>query len=124
MMKLESLELWEEKDLFTEHSENDKGFVCCIKGTVYDGKISLSEFLVSDAIRDTVKYELDTLCIFLQGEKAEHLLRSASDMNNFCRDKMRDHIPYSFNRECWGFRAVGEEYIWYLALTPWNSKKD
>ena len=123
MMKLESLELWEEKDLFTEHSENDKGFVCYLKGTVYDGKISLSEFSVPDSIRDTVKYELDTLCIFLQGERAEHLLRSASDMNNFCRDKMRDHIPYSFNRECWGFRAVGEEYIWYLALTPWNSKR-
>ena len=84
MMKLESLELWEEKELFTEHSENDKGFVCYLKGTVCDGKISLSEFSVPDAIRDTVKYELDTLCIFLQGEKAEHLLRSVSDINNFC----------------------------------------
>ena len=122
-MKLESLALWEEKYLFTEQGDKDKGFVGWLKGMFFDGKLSLSEMNMSEDTDYMIRYELESLCLFLQGEGAGYMLRTLSDLTVFCREKMQDHIPYSFNRECWGFRVVSDNYIWYIACTPWNEKR-
>jgi len=122
-MKLERLALWEEKYLFNEQGDREKGFVGWLKGTFFDEMLSLSEMDVSDDTDYMIRYEFESLCLFLQGEGAGYMLRTLSDLTAFCRDKMQDHIPYSFNRECWGFRVVTDGYIWYIGCTPWNDKR-
>ena len=120
-MKLESLALWDEKSLFTEQGETDKGFIGWLKGSFDEDRLILSDMVMSgDNNLPMIRYELESLGIFLTSEDAEYMLRSVSDLNCFCRDKLHDHIPYSFNRECWGFRVLTEEYAWYIALTTWN----
>jgi hypothetical protein len=120
-MKLESLALWDEKSLFTEQGETEKGFIGWLKGSFDEDRLILSDMVMSgDNICPMIRYELESLGIFLTSEDAEYMLRSVSDLNGFCRVKLHDHIPYSFNRECWGFRVLTEDYAWYIALTPWN----
>ena len=121
-MKLEHLALWDEKTLFTEQGETDKGFIGWLKGSFNEDKLSLSDMLLYKETDSMLKYEIESLISFLKSESACYVLRSHSDLNSFCQDKVHDHIPYCFNRECWGFRVLNEEYAWYLAFTPWNSK--
>ena len=45
------------------------------------------------------------------------------DMKTFCTDRMSDHIPYSFDRECHAFRVMTNENVWYIACTPWNERR-
>lgn len=120
-MKLESLALWDEKSLFTEQGEAEKGFIGWLKGSFDEDRLILSDMVMSgDNNLPMIRYELESLGIFLTNEDAEYMLRSVPDLNGFCRDKLHDHIPYSFNRECWGFRVLTEDYAWYISLTPWN----
>ena len=119
-MKLERLALWDEKYLFTEQGETDKGFIGWLKGNFNEDRLVLSDMVMSGDNDYMIRYELESLCIFLASEGEGYMLRPLSDLNAFCRDKVRDHVPYSFNRECWGFRVLTEDYAWYIALTPWN----
>ena len=119
-MKLERLALWEEKYLFTEQGEVGKGFIGWLRGNFDEDTLVLSDMEMTKEYDHVIRYELESLCIFLASESAGYMLRSLSDLNAYCRDKVRDHVPYSFNRECWGFRVLTEEYAWYIALTPWN----
>ena len=119
-MKLESLALWDEKSLFTEQGEMEKGFIGWLKGSFDEDRLILSDMVILGDSPPMIRYEIETLGIFLTSEDAGYMLRSVSDLNGFCRDKLHDHIPYSFNRECWGFRVLTEDYAWYIALTPWN----
>lgn len=122
-MKLERLALWDEKSLFTEQGETAKGFVGWLKGCFVEDRAMLSDMELAVDVDYAIRYEIQSLYIFLQSEGAGYLLRTLSDMTAFCRDKLHDHIPYSFNRECWGFRVLTDEYAWYIALTPWNDKR-
>ena len=119
-MKLERLALWDEKYLFTEQGETDKGYIGWLKGCFDEDRLVLSDMVMTGDNDYMIRYELESLCIFLASEGAGYMLRTLSDLNAFCRDKVHDHVPYSFNRECWGFRVLTEDYAWYIALTPWN----
>ena len=122
-MKLESLLLWEEKYLFKDQGEVEKGFIGSIKG-VFDGEgLIYSDVVISREGKLRIHGELELLQIFLVGRGAGYLLRSLHDLKMFCWDKVHDHVPYSFDRECWGFRVLTEEFAWYIALTPWNPKR-
>ncbi len=121
-MKLERLALWAEKSLFTEQGETDHGFVGWCKGNFNEDRMVLSDMESADG-DCMLRYELESLCIFLASESAGYLLRTPADLKAFCRDKVHDHIPYAFNRECLGFRVLTEERAWYIALTPWNAKR-
>ena len=119
-MKLESLLLWEEKYLFKDQGEVEKGFVGSIKGVFDTEGLIYSNVVISREGKLRIHGELELLQIFLVGRSAGYLLRSLHDLKMFCWDKVHDHVPYSFDRECWGFRVLTEEYAWYIALTPWN----
>lgn len=122
-MKLERLALWAEKSLFTEQGETDKGFVGWLKGNFGTGELSLSDMEPAGDGDRMLRYEIESLCIFLASESAGYMLRALADLKAFCRDKVHDHIPYAFNRECLGFRVLTDDYAWYIALTPWNAKR-
>ena len=123
-MRFESLVLWEERTLLSEQENEEKGllgFLRCYftkdqKGFARD----LSEWKTKDR---EIKEKSEALLRFLQTEDAFYILRSEVDMRNVCRDRMRDHVPYSFRRECWGFRVLTENRVWYLSCTPWNERK-
>ena len=122
-MKLERLALWDEKYLFTEHGEKEKGFIGWLKGCFDEDRLVLSNMEMREEADGLLRYEIESLCIFLASEGAGYMLRTLFDLNAFCRDKVHDHVPYSFNRECWGFRVLTSDYAWYIALTPWNVKR-
>lgn len=122
-MKLERLALWEERYLFTEQGETDKGFIGWLSGCSDEDKMVFSDMEISSEPISELRNELDELCIFLESESAGYMLRTLSSLNAFCRDKVHEHIPYSFNRECFGFRVLTEDFAWYIALTPWNPKR-
>ena len=122
-MRLERLALWEERYLFTEQGETEKGFVGWLKGCFETDGLVFSEPMLSGEADPSFRYELESLGIFLASESAGYMLRTLLDLNAFCRDKVHDHIPYPFGRECWGFRVLTEDFAWYIALTPWNPKR-
>ena len=120
-MKLESLVLWDEIELFTECGKAEEGYMGCAKYVFSDTGIclqasSLTHFNFSE------QDELERLFLILQTEDAHCILRGQVNMTAFCNDRLHDHVPYSFNRECWGFRVIGEHIAWYLACTPWNQR--
>lgn len=121
-MKLERLAMWDEQMLFTEQGEKQKGFVGWLKAYFFEDRPILSEMTdkPDTELEPDVRYELSSLYAFLMSEGAGYMLRTLSDMTAFCHDKLHDHIPYSFNRECFGYRVFTEHYVWYIALTPWN----
>ena len=123
-MKLERLALWDEKYLFTEQGETDKGYIGWLKGCFDEDRLVLSDMVMTGDNDYMIRYELESLCIFLASEGAGYMLRTLSDLNAFCRDKVHDHVPYSFNRECWGFRVLTEDYAWYCLLYTSPSPRD
>ena len=44
-------------------------------------------------------------------------------MEGYCRNRRKSHVPMAFGRECWGFRILNENLVWYLACTPWNDRR-
>ncbi len=120
-MKLESLALWDEKELFSECGRAEDGYMGCAKyifaqSGIHQMANSLRGFSFAE------QYELERLLLFLQTEDAHGILQGQVNMTAFCNDRLHDHVPYSFNRECWGFRILGEHIVWYLACTPWNER--
>ena len=122
-MRLERLALWAERYLFTEQGEMGRGFIGWLRGHFEKDRLVLADMTIVGEQDDKAQHELESLCAFLAGESAGYMLRTLSDLNAFCWDKIHDHIPYSFDRECWGFRVLTEDFAWYIALTPWNPKR-
>ena len=121
-MKFESLKLWAEKDLLMDDGNTEQGFLGYFKGIFTDGGLSFAPVLfVPDSME--LQSSFSMLTRFLQSEEACSVLQDKLRMETFCRDRLHDHIPYSFNRECWGFRVLTDRYAWYLACTPWNEKR-
>ena len=121
-MKLESLKLWVEKDLLSEEGNADYGFLGFISGVFANDDIEYNTTAISDYSVD-FQYEFSTLIRFLQSEAAEYFIRDLKSMTRYCDDRFHDHIPYPFNRECWGFRVLTEKYAWYIGCTPWNERR-
>ena len=121
-MKLEALKLWAEKDLLMDDGDTEQGFLGYFKGIFTDVDLSFAHVLfVPDSME--LQSAFSMLIRYLQSEDAHGILQDKLRMETFCRDRLHDHIPYSFNRECWGFRVLTDRYAWYLACTPWNEKR-
>ena len=121
-MKLEALKLWAEKDLLMDDGDTEQGFLGYFKGIFTDVDLSFAPVLfVPDSME--LQSAFSMLIRYLQSEDAHGILQDKLCMETFCRDRLHDHIPYSFNRECWGFRVLTDRYAWYLACTPWNEKR-
>ena len=122
-MKLESLALWDEKALPTESGKAELDFMGYVRGRFDDesGKavISLSDIHLTQMD----EFELYEVIRFLEKEEAYFLLGGLECMKTFCTDRMSDHIPYSFDRECHAFRVMTSENVWYIACTPWNERR-
>ena len=119
-MKLEALELWEEQELFHENDQDELGYIGAFRVRfTEDGLLSYNSNITVD---ENLQNECCSLIDFLKTEQGCFLLKSKSAMEACCADRFRCHIPYTFNRECLGFRVVTEEYIMYIACTPWNEK--
>lgn len=69
-MKLERLALWDEKYLFTEQGESEKGFIGWLKGNFNEDRLVLSDMVMTRDNDYMIRYELESLCIFLEGEGA------------------------------------------------------
>lgn len=121
MRTLESLAMWVEKDLLTEQGRKDYGFLGYVRCTFESEKVirDNSAWQQTDPM---ASFELDELVYTLATAENGFILHSVQDMFNYCRPRLHDHIPYSFNRECWGFRILTDGYVWYIACTPWNER--
>jgi len=125
MVRLESIALWEEKELFSELAAEkpEYGAIGIIRGYFHQsGQGFLHEFRQIKEGTEVCQ-SVDELLYFLQSCDGGFMLKDEAHMIAYCRDKMTDHVPYSFNRECWGFRVISEDFIWYIACTPWNVKR-
>ncbi len=120
-MKLESLVLWEEKQLLTETEENEYGFVGLAR-FVFKGKGYNCEQNTMQFVSREERYAYDDLLIFLESEEASYLIRSLNDMKVYCSLRINDHVPYAFDRECFAFRVVDEDMVWYVSCTAWNER--
>ncbi len=120
-MKLEKIALWNEQTLFTEQENSKLGYLGFVRGVFRDETPDINTGLFN--VDSETQYEYDTLLCFLSSELGHYLLKSKSAMEAYCREHLQCHIPYSYNRECWGFRVLTENHIWYIACTPWNEKK-
>lgn len=121
-MKIEGLNLWAEKDLLIDDGKAEQGFIGYFKGIFADNGISFTPVLLSQNSME-LQSAFSFLIRFLQSQDADTILLEKLHMETYCRDRLHDHIPYSFNRECWGFRILTDRYAWYLACTPWNEKR-
>ena len=121
-MTLESLKLWAEKDLLMDDGKTEYGFVGYFKGLFADNGLVFAPMLFQPDSME-LQSAFSMLTRFLQSEDAYGILQDRTRMELYCRDRLHDHIPYSFNRECWGFRVLADRYAWYLACTPWNEKR-
>lgn len=120
-MKLESLALWEEKELFGECSDEDKGYRGYCKYIFTSDGVAIRADNMK-LVTSEEQYELVNLMHFLEKDEAHFLTRSLVDMEVYCEGRMNDHIPYAFDRACYGFRVVGECMTWYIACTTWNER--
>jgi len=120
-MKLEKLAMWSEMDLFRERKKDEQGYIGCAFGCFREGVAKLNESGIS--LMGEARYEYEQLLYFLTTEAGHFLIKSKSAMKSFCRENLQCHIPFSYNRECWGFRVITEKYVWYISCTPWNDNK-
>lgn len=124
-MKLDRIALWEERDFFSDTALGQGyGEFGVVRGVISaDNSVITADYDSISVDERTLRNRFDELTFFLGTFDGGYLFRSIKDMLVYCHDRVRDHVPYSFNRECFGFRAVDDETIWYLALTPWNEKR-
>ena len=118
-MTLEALKLWAEKDLLMDDGKPELGFIGYFKGLFTAHGLDFSPVLLCPDSME-LQSAFSMLTRFLQSDNAHGILLDKLRMETFCRDRLHDHIPYSFNRECWGFRVLTDRYAWYIACTPWN----
>lgn len=124
-MKLDRIALWEERDFFSDAAVvSENGGIGIVRGVISADDSSLHTEAVGVALDErTLRNKFSEVEVFLQTLDGGNLFRSLRDMTAYCRERVRDHVPYSFGRECWGFRVLDDETIWYLALTPWHEKR-
>lgn len=120
-MKLEKIALWIEQTLFAEQENSKLGYLGFVRGVFGDEKLDINASGFN--MGSETQYEYETLLCFLSSELGHYLFKSKSAMEAYCREHLQCHIPYSYNRECWGFRVLTDNRIWYIACTPWNEKK-
>ena len=78
-MKLERLALWDEKYLFTEQGETDKGFIGWLKSNFNEDRLVLSDMEITGENDYMIRYELESLyfsCKRECGVYAPHSFRS------------------------------------------------
>ncbi len=123
-MVLENLALWKERYLLDEQGDQEKGYMGYVKGVFENEVRRMDNVAWMRKVDDTTAFhdEFESLFHFLESKAAGYMLRSLADTSAFCKNKLHNHIPYSFNRECWAWRALTESFVWYIALTPWNTK--
>ena len=123
-MKLESIALWEEKELFFDRATGNPayGALGFFRGNFTENSTLNVHFEPTgeNNCRE-VEQRCSFLCNFLMTEYGSFLFRSQKDMERYCAGHLHDHVFYPFNRECWGFRVLDDDYAWYIACTPWNS---
>ncbi len=120
-MILDTIALWEETKLFAEQGSRDMGFMGYMKCVFSEDAVKVSSDCLSLTSPDD-RYDLDNLFRFLQTEDGHFLFRSLADMTAYCEKHLRCHIPYPFDRECFGFRVVDDQIVWYIACTVWNER--
>lgn len=119
-MKLETLDLWEEQDLFKERAEGKLGFIGSVRlrfdneNTVIDSS-GLPE-------KENLFCTCDEFFSLFSSEQGGFLFKDKAAMEAFCSEHFRSHIPYTFRRECLGFRVLTDVFAFYIAVTPWNEK--
>lgn len=118
-MKLERTVLWAEKDLFWEDGDPDRGFLGFLRGCFGEDGIGVEGSLPSE-----YRAAYEEVVRFLCSPEARGILKGKEQMEGYCRNRVRSHVPVSFGRECWGFRILNEDYAWYLACTPWNESRE
>lgn len=117
-MKLERTVLWAEKDLFWEDGDPAIGFLGFLRGCFGESGLQTDENLP-----ETVRAEYAEVLHFLRGPDARRILCGKVQMEGYCRNRRKSHVPMAFGRECWGFRILNETLAWYLACTPWNDRR-
>lgn len=117
-MKLERTVLWAEKDLFLEDGDPAIGFLGFLNGCFGENGLQTDENLP-----ETVRAEYAEVLHFLCGSDARRILCGKVQMEGYCRNRRKSHVPMAFGRECWGFRILNENLAWYLACTPWNDRR-
>ena len=120
-MIFESTVLWDEKELFSEFGRAEQGYMGYAKYIFTESGFGLQVNTFPDYTVE-IQSAINSVLRFLQSEDALCVLKSLLNMTVICESHINDHIPYSFNRECWGFRILDEQLIWYLACTPWNER--
>ena len=109
-MKLEALKLWAEKDLLMDDGDTEQGFLGYFKGIFTDVDLSFAPVLfVPDSME--LQSAFSMLIRYLQSEDAHGILQDKLRMETFCRDRLHDHIPYSFNRECFGIPDILQFFL-------------
>ena len=117
-MKLERTVLWAEKDLFLEDGDPAIGFLGFLRGCFGENGLQTDENLP-----ETVRAEYAEVLHFLCSPDARRILCGKVQMEGYCRNRRKSHVPMAFGRECWGFRILNENLVWYLACTPWNDRR-
>ena len=117
-MKLERTVLWTEKDLFLEDGDPAIGFLGFLRGCFGESGLQTDENLP-----ETVRADYAEVLHFLCSPDARRILCGKVQMEGYCRNRRKSHVPMAFGRECWGFRILNGNLAWYLACTPWNDRR-
>ncbi len=120
-MVLETLRLWREQDLFADNAGKIPGYLGMAKGVFKEQGTDVNRECLN--MNEEAQYEFEALLCFLCSEAGHFLLKDLPAMQAFCTDHFQSHITYSFNRECWGYRVMTDQRVWYIACTPWNQMR-
>ncbi len=120
-MKIEKTATFDETKLFHEYPVGRYGYAGYICGYFRDGSTKYN--ITGIELTPEIKEELERVLVFLMTESGHYLIKNKAAMEAFCRESVQCHIPYSYNRECFGFRILSEKYVFYIACTPWNENR-
>ena len=109
-MKLERTVLWAEKDLLLEDGDPAIGSLGFLRGCFGESGLQTDENLP-----ETVQAEYAEVLHFLCSPDARRILCGKVQMDGYCRNRRKSHVPMAFGRECWGFRILNGNLAWYLA---------
>lgn len=105
-MKLESIAIWDEKELFYDTAAENllyglHGSFCgCFSDT---GILQTQYEQAGEQNRRETEQQFSFLCSFLMSESGAYLFRSAKDMEHYCTEHMHDHVLYPFNGSAGAF---------------------
>ena len=106
-MKLERTVLWTEKDLFLEDGDPAIGFLGFLRGCFCESGLQTDENLP-----ETVRAEYAEVLHFLCSPDARRILCGKVQMEGYCRNRRKSHVPMAFGRECWGFRRQFSLFVY------------